>query len=47
MITTGPLKYLMSRVVVIIDEKGIVKYTEQIAEIADEPNYEAALTALN
>jgi thioredoxin-dependent peroxiredoxin len=37
---------LHSRVVVVIDENGIVKYTEQVPEIANEPNYEAALAAL-
>ena len=37
---------LHSRVVIVIDENGIVKYTEQVAEIANEPNYEAALAAL-
>ena len=45
-ITDGPLEGLHSRAVVVIDENGIVKYTEQVAEIVDEPNYEAALTAL-
>ncbi len=37
---------LHSRVVLVLDENGIVKYTEQVAEIADEPNYEAALASL-
>ena len=45
-ITEGPLAGLHSRVVVVIDENGTVKYTEQVPEIADEPNYEAALAAL-
>ncbi len=45
-IKTGPMKGLHSRSIVIIDEKGIVKYTEQVAETVDEPNYEAALKAL-
>lgn len=45
-ITDGPLAGLHSRVVIIVDENGIVKYTEQVAEIANEPNYEAALAAL-
>ncbi len=39
----GPLSGLHSRCVVIIDEEGNVSYTEQVAETADEPNYEAAL----
>lgn len=37
---------LHSRVVIVLDENGIVKYTEQVAEIADEPNYDAALASL-
>ena len=45
-IVDGPLAGLHSRAVVILDENGVVKYTEQVSEIADEPNYEAALAAL-
>ncbi len=45
-IKTGPLKGLHSRAVVVIDEKGKVLYTEQVPEITQEPNYEAALAAL-
>ena len=45
-ITDGPLAGLHSRVVVVIDENGNVAYTEQVNEIADEPNYDAALAAL-
>ena len=37
---------LHSRVVLVLDENGVVKYCEQVSEIANEPNYEAALTAL-
>ncbi|WP_298394757.1 thiol peroxidase [Flavobacterium sp.] len=37
---------LHSRVVIVLDENGTVKYTEQVAEIGDEPNYEAALASL-
>ena len=44
--TDGALNALHSRVVIVLDENGIVKYTEQVAEIADEPNYEAALASL-
>lgn len=42
----GKLSGLHSRAVVVIDENGQVVYTEQVAEIADEPNYEEALAAL-
>jgi thiol peroxidase len=45
-IVDGPLSGLHSRVVIVLDESGTVKYTEQISEIADEPNYEAALNSL-
>lgn len=44
--TTGPLTGLLSRAVVVIDEKGKVLYTEQVSETADEPNYESAAAAL-
>lgn len=44
--TDGPLEGLLSRSVVVVDEDGVVKYTEQIEETVDEPNYEAALAAL-
>ncbi|NCO62269.1 MAG: thiol peroxidase [Flavobacteriales bacterium] len=43
---TGPLEALNSRCVVIIDDKGMITYTEQVPEIVNEPNYEAALKAL-
>jgi thiol peroxidase len=45
-IMDGPLAGLHSRVVIVVDENGIVTHTEQVAEIADEPNYEAALAVL-
>jgi len=44
--STGPLVGLLSRAVVVLDENGKVIYTEQVAETADEPNYEAALAIL-
>ena len=45
-ITDGPLAGLHSRVVIVLDENGTIVYTEQVSEIADEPNYEAALAVL-
>jgi len=45
-IIEGKLSGLHSRVVIVLDENGVVKYTEQVPEIADEPNYDAALAAL-
>ena len=44
--TTGAFETLLSRCVVVIDTDGTVLHTEQVNEIADEPNYEAALNAL-
>jgi thioredoxin-dependent peroxiredoxin len=44
--TDGPLAGLLSRAVVVIGEDGTIKYTEQVPEITQEPNYEAALAAL-
>ena len=44
--TTGPLTGLLSRSIVVVDGEGKVTYTQQVAETADEPDYEAALAAL-
>ena len=46
LMTTGPLQGLLSRAVVVLDENGKVLYTEQVPEITQEPDYEAALAAL-
>ena len=45
-IIDGPLAGLHSRVIIVVDENGVVTHTEQVGEIANEPNYEAALAAL-
>lgn len=45
-IIDGVFSGLHSRVVIVIDENGIIKYTEQVPEIADEPDYDSALKAL-
>lgn len=45
-IAEGPLTGLLSRAIVVINESGKVLYTEQVPEIAQEPNYDAALAAL-
>lgn len=44
--TDGPLEGLLSRAVVVIDEQGKVVYTQQVSEVTDEPDYDAALAAL-
>jgi thioredoxin-dependent peroxiredoxin len=46
LITSGPMKGLLSRSIVILDKTGKVIYTEQVSETAQEPNYDAALSAL-
>lgn len=42
----GPLEGLLSRSVIVLNEKGEVVYTEQVAEITNEPNYDAALAVV-
>lgn len=44
--TDTAFETLLSRCIVVVDEKGSVVYTEQVGETADEPNYAAALEAL-
>ena len=46
-IVDGPLQGLHSRAVVVLNEEGTVMYTEQVAEITEEPNYAAALEVLS
>lgn len=45
-ITNSVLAGLHSRCIIVVDENGIITHTEQVSEIADEPNYEAALASL-
>lgn len=42
----GPLAGLLARAVVVIDENGVVKYTELVPEITQEPDYNKALASL-
>ena len=42
----GALAGLFARAIVVIDEAGIVKHTEVVEAIGQEPDYEAALKAL-
>ena len=46
LLTDGPLAGIAARAVVVIDAGGTVLYTQLVPEIADEPDYEAALAAL-
>lgn len=43
----GPLEGLHSRAVVVLNEDAEVIYTEQVDEITNEPDYEAALNSLS
>jgi thioredoxin-dependent peroxiredoxin len=45
-IADGVLAGLHSRCIIVVDANGSIVYTEQVPEIANEPNYEAALAAL-
>ena len=45
-IADGPMEGLLSRSIVVLDEKGVVKYTEQVPEITQEPDYAKAIAAL-
>ncbi len=45
-ITDGALKGLLSRAVVVINPEGKVIYEEQVPDIGQEPNYQAALKAI-
>lgn len=42
----GPLASLTARAVIVLDENNKVLHAELVPEIADEPNYEAALKVL-
>jgi thiol peroxidase len=46
LIENGPLAGITARAVVVLDENDKVVYTELVPEIAQEPNYDAALAAL-
>ena len=44
-IVDGPLAGLMSRAVLVLDADDRIIYSEQVPEIGQEPNYDAALAA--
>ena len=46
LMTDGPLAGITARAVVVLDDRHQVVYTELVPEIADEPNYAAALAVL-
>lgn len=43
--TDGPLAGLLSRAIVVLDENDRVVHTEQVPEITQEPDYDAAIQA--
>ena len=45
-IAGGPLAGVAARAVVVLDENDKVLHSELVGEIADEPNYAAALAVL-
>lgn len=45
-IVDGPLAGVLARAIVVVDGAGGVSYTELVPEIAQEPDYDAALAAL-
>ena len=45
-IVDGAFEGLDSRVIIVLDKKGNVIYTEQVPEVGQEPDYEAALAAI-
>lgn len=45
-IASGVLVGLAARAVIVLDENNVVRYTELVSEIKNEPNYDAALAAL-
>ncbi|WP_242132262.1 thiol peroxidase [Aestuariivivens marinum] len=42
----GPIRGLLARSIIILDENGKILHTEQVQEVVEEPNYKAALAAL-
>lgn len=45
-IEDGPLRGLLARCVIVVNESGKVEYVEVVREITNEPNYDAALAKL-
>jgi thiol peroxidase len=46
LIKTSKLSGLAARSVFVLDENNVVKYVQLVGEIAEEPNYDAAIAAL-
>jgi len=46
MMTNGIFDGLLSRCVIVVNKEGVITYSEQVPEIGQEPDYQAALDAL-
>ncbi|MCB1934754.1 MAG: thiol peroxidase [Nitrosomonas sp.] len=46
LIAEGPFAGITARAVIVLDESDTIVHAELVPEIADEPNYDAALAAL-
>jgi thiol peroxidase len=46
LITGGPLEGLAARAVLVLDANDRVVHSQLVTEVADEPDYDAALAAL-
>ena len=46
LLAAGPMAGITARAIVVLDENDKVVYSELVGEIADEPDYEAAIAAL-
>ena len=44
--TDGPIRGLLARSIIVLDENAKILHTEQVYEVVEEPNYKAALEAL-
>ncbi|MDH3712319.1 MAG: thiol peroxidase [Gammaproteobacteria bacterium] len=47
LIVDGPLRGIAARALLVIDPNGIVVHAQLVADIADEPDYAAAIAAAN
>ncbi len=46
LIENGPLAGITARAVIVIDEDNVIRHAELVSEIANEPDYDAAITVL-
>ncbi len=47
LIQDGPLAGLTARAVIVVDETGVVSHAQLVGDITQEPDYEAAISALS